>query len=193
MLPILYFIRHGETDWNVEGRLQGQRDIPLNERGRAQSIEVGLKLRDVGAPAETLPWLVSPLQRTQETARLARHAIGLSPHGYRLEDGLKELTFGEWEGSTWSELRGRNPMGVERRFADKWNFAPPSGESYAMLSERAERWLDSIKGDAVIVSHGGVARVLLALRGKIDPREAASMDIWQGRLLIFQGGEANWV
>lgn len=193
MSLVLYFIRHGETDWNVEGRLQGQRDIPLNARGREQAAEAGRKLRDVGAPAESLPWLVSPLHRTRQTAEIARQAIGLAPHAYRIEDGLKELTFGAWEGATWPELRRQESKSVDQRFADKWNFVPPDGESYAMLAERIAAWLNSISGDAVLVSHGGVARVLLAMRASLALHQAANEDIWQGRLLIFQNGAARWV
>src|SRR6185295_826414 len=97
--PPFVFIRHGETDWNVEGRLQGQRDIALNDVGRRQAAEAGRRLRDIVVPA-AMPWLVSPLWRTRETAEIARGAIGLDPRGYRLDAELRELTFGAWEGHT---------------------------------------------------------------------------------------------
>jgi phosphohistidine phosphatase SixA len=87
----IYFIRHGETDWNREGRLQGQQDIPLNDLGRAQAEEAGRRLATLVAP-HPLPWHVSPLQRTQETAKRARLSVEMADEGYLLEDRLKELS-----------------------------------------------------------------------------------------------------
>ena len=193
MVPTLYFMRHGETDWNVEARLQGQRDIPLNDVGRVQAEEAGRKLRDVLAHPEDLPWLVSPLSRTRETAEIARDAIGLYPPYYKLDERLKELTFGDWEGKTWPELRRTDNAGVDARFANKWGFAPPNGESYDMLCKRIGAWLDTVEHDSIVVSHGGVARALFVLRAGMKPHEASDADIWQGKLLVFRDGRADWV
>jgi len=190
--PAIVFIRHGETDWNAEGRLQGQQDIPLNEVGRLQSAAAGRKLRDIVDP-EALPWLVSPLWRTRETAEIARAAVGLDPYAYRLDDRLKELTFGSWEGCTWKELRAVDPAVVKARAADKWGFVPPQGESYAMLRARIAGWLAEQSQPMIIVSHGGVARVLLVDLAGWEVQEAASADIWQGKLLWFRAGRADWI
>jgi probable phosphoglycerate mutase len=70
--------------------------------------------------------------------------MGLPPGRYRLEATLMELSFGAWEGLTWAEIRARDPAAVAARRADKWGFAPPGGESYAMLAERVRGWLDSL-------------------------------------------------
>ena len=100
--PTVYYIRHGETDWNVAGRLQGRRDVPLNARGRAQAIHCGEILRDLLArdgrnPAE-LDYELSPLGRARETMELLRPPLGLPAEGYRVEPQLSEIAFGEWEG-----------------------------------------------------------------------------------------------
>jgi broad specificity phosphatase PhoE len=191
--PDLIFIRHGETDWNLEGRLQGQRDIPLNDVGRVQAEEAGRKLRDIAERPEDLDWIVSPLGRTRETAERARDAIGLYPKRYRLEDRLKELTFGAWEGHTWRELRAVDPAAVNARAADKWGYVPPKGESYAMLCDRVAAWLSELERSSIVVSHGGVARVLMVLLARAEPQAAASEDIWQGRLLVFRAGKSDWM
>lgn len=192
--PTLYFLRHGETDWNVEGRLQGQRDIPLNDLGRVQAEEAGRKLAALLPRPEDLRWQVSPLSRTRETAELAREAIGLHGVGYHLDERLKELTFGAWEGLTWPELRQRDPRGAAARTLDKWHYAPPGGgESYAMLLARLEPWLAEQDRDAIIVSHGGVARALLVLLGGDTPAAAAERDIHQGKVLVFEAGTVRWV
>src|SRR3954463_14447361 len=91
----LYFIRYGETDWNAEARLQGQRDIPLNGFGRAQAEEAGARLRGLVLRCEELDYVASPLGRTRETMERLRETIGLAPPTYRLDDRLKELTFGD--------------------------------------------------------------------------------------------------
>ena len=190
---IIYFMRHGETNWNAEARLQGQQDIPLNEVGRAQAVEAGRSLASVLPDPDSLPWQVSPLGRTRETAELARKAIGLPPNRYKLEDRLKELTFGDWEGKTWAELRSIDRNMVKARAADKWAYVPPRGESYAMLHDRIAGWLKTVNQNLVVVSHGGVARVLLVLLAGMATAEAAEAAIWQGKLLVFRGKAAEWV
>ncbi len=193
MAHTLYFMRHGETNWNAEARLQGQHDIPLNDTGRAQAAEAGRKLAGVLPQPDSLPWQVSPLGRTRETAELARKAIGLPPTRYAMDDRLKELTFGDWEGRTWAELRSVDRNMVKARSADKWAYVPPRGESYAMLRDRIAGWLKTVNQDLVVVSHGGVARVLLALLAGMPGNEAAEAAIWQGKLLVFRGKSAEWV
>jgi len=193
MAPTLYFLRHGETPWNVEGRLQGQHDIPLNAVGREQAAEAGRRLAGLVPEPDRLPWQVSPLSRTRETAERARAAIGLPATAFRLEDRIKELTFGAWEGVTWKELRQRDPRGAAARAADKWGFVPPDGESYAMLRDRIAGWLETVDTDTIVVSHGGVARVLFVILAGAAERTAADEDIHQGRVLVFSGGKARWV
>ncbi len=201
MAPIPYrivFVRHGETDYNAEGRLQGQRDVPLNSRGRAQAASIGRALRmampDALAALEAAEaFIASPLARTCETMELARAALGLAPGRYALEPALKELTFGEWEGLTWPQVWNRDPAGARAREADKWNFAPPDGESYAMLAQRLLPWLETRDADCFVVSHGGVARALMTLIAGVSPSAAENADIWQGRALLFEGGGLSWI
>jgi broad specificity phosphatase PhoE len=190
--PTIYFVRHGETDWNVEARLQGQHDIPLNDFGRVQAEEAAARLRGLVPHYGGLDYVASPLGRTRETMERLRATLGLPPAGYRLDARLKELTFGDWEGLTWQEIRDRNPEGARAREADKWGFAPPGGESYATLSQRLRSFLDDLGRDSVVVSHGGVARVLLAICGHVPADEAPRVDIWQGRVLVFHEGGYGW-
>jgi len=189
----LWFIRHGETDWNREGRLQGQRDIPLNDLGRTQAVEAGLRLAAATPDAGRLPWHVSPLGRTMETAILARTAIGLEPLGFVTDERLKELTFGRWEGHTWHDLKKRERDLARARKADKWNFVPPGGESYELLAHRIAPWLSEMPPEAVVVAHGGVARVLLTMMGGVKPAEAPYQDIRQGEILRLEMGSHVWI
>ena len=191
----LIFIRHGETDWNAEGRLQGQHDIPINGRGRDQAGSAGRDARKYIAREGLtgLRYVASPLSRTRETMEIARGAMGLDPRDYDLDDRLMELSFGRWEGLIWPEVQAMDPWAAKAREGDKWLFQPPGGESYAMLADRLRPWLATVTCDTLVVSHGGVARVLMAMIGGVPVSDAPLMDIHQGRVLIFQNGSCRWL
>ncbi|WP_158814003.1 histidine phosphatase family protein [Methylocapsa sp. S129] len=194
----LIFVRHGQTAYNAENRLQGQRDVPLNGKGREQAGAVGRFLRDHwGAELVRLDTVgafwASPLGRTRQTMELARVAMGLPPQPYRVDARLEELSFGDWEGLNWDEVEARDPEGIKARQASKWGFAPPHGESYADLVERVKPWLAERDGDAFVVAHGGVARAFMAILAGVAPSIAAEAEIWQGRALIFDKGAFSWV
>jgi len=194
----ILFVRHGETDYNAEGRLQGQRDVPLNGRGVAQASAIGQWLAKAmpEAVAEfeaASAFVCSPLGRTRQTMELMRAALRLPIERYRLDPSLLELSFGGWEGLTWPQVAKRDPAGAKAREADKWNFAPPGGESYAMLADRLRPWLETIERDLFVVSHGGVARALMTLLAGVAPAAAENAEIWQGRAMVFQQGKFRWV
>jgi broad specificity phosphatase PhoE len=192
----LIFIRHGETDWNVERRLQGQHDIPLNAHGRQQAADAGRTVaRIVGSAASraALAYVASPLVRARRTMEFVRAALGLPPEDYATDVRLMELSFGKWEGLTWPEVKALAPYLAEGRENRKWDFVPPGGESYAMLALRVAPWLADLGGDTLVVSHGGVARVLLALIGGMAHQRAPLVDIWQGRVLVFESGGFTWI
>lgn len=198
-MPVLYFIRHGETDWNREGRLQGQTDIPLNDRGRVQAKAVASHITGkwgIGLPESTiatLPFISSPMARTRETMEILRAGLGMPATDYAHDDRLKEIGFGGWEGKTWPEIRALDPTGAAARDKDKWGYVPPGGENYAMVKDRVADWLDDIKDDALVVAHGGIARVILVLLAKMPKIEAVAADIWQGKILHFNKGNARWI
>ena len=194
----IVFVRHGETPYNAESRLQGQRDIPLNGKGREQASAVGRILRermadDIDRLDAAGAFYASPLIRTRQTMELVRAAMGLDPERYQLAPMLMELTFGDWEGLTWPEVERQDAVRARAREADKWNFAPPRGESYAMLVDRIRPWLDALDGDCLIASHGGVARALMAMLGGVANGVAENANIWQGRALVFDQGAFRWI
>jgi broad specificity phosphatase PhoE len=190
--PVLYYMRHGETDWNVEGRLQGRHDIPLNAVGRRQatacgSILAALVARDGHALAR-LDFVSSPLSRARETMELMRTAVALEANSYRVDAQLTEISFGAWEGLTLAEVRGREPASLAERERDKWHFVQPGGESYQQLSRRMRNWYAELTADAVVVAHGGTARALLVALGVATPREAPNMPIDQGVVYRLAAG-----
>jgi probable phosphoglycerate mutase len=193
--PIVYFARHGETDWNRERRLQGQHDIPLNALGRVQASRCGELLRELlerdGRPAADYDYVSSPLGRARETMELMRAAIGLDAARYRTDARLMEMSFGRWEGFTFAELQARESAALAERERDKWGFVLPGGESYALLQTRVRTWYGSIERDTVVSAHGGVCRALIAHLGLVPPDAASTGDIGQGCIYVFDGNSMS--
>jgi broad specificity phosphatase PhoE len=187
--PTLYYVRHGLTDWNVQQRLQGRNDVPLNPEGRAQAARCGEILRDLIArdgcePAE-LGYVSSPLIRARTTMEIARVTLGLQPAGFAIDARLAEIAFGEWEGLTYADVLKRDKDVVARRESDKWGFLPPGGESYAQLTVRMRAWYETVDKDTVVAAHGGTARALIAHLGIASPQDATHYSIDQGVVYVF--------
>jgi broad specificity phosphatase PhoE len=152
---IVSLIRHGSTTWNEEGRMQGRRDVPLSERGRAQ-----VRAWRVPSPSPgPALWMSSPLRRAAETAEV------LCGRPVPQEHALVEMDWGEWEGLTLDDLRARHGAEFDRNEARGLDFRPPRGESPRDVLERLRPWLMRANASAepvVAVTHLGVLRVMLA-------------------------------
>jgi broad specificity phosphatase PhoE len=189
--PVIYYVRHGLTDWNVQQRLQGRHDVPLNAVGCAQAVccaEIlqGLFRRDDKTP-ESFNYVSSPLVRARKTMEIVRATLGLEPAGYTVEAQLAEIAFGEWEGLTYSEVMARDQHIVAERESDKWGFTPPGGESYAQVTVRIRQWYETIDKDTVVAAHGGTARALIAHLALAPPQDATHYSIDQGVVYVFAG------
>ncbi|WP_228259528.1 histidine phosphatase family protein [Siculibacillus lacustris] len=197
MTRTIYHIRHGETDWNAAGRLQGGRDIPLNDRGRRQADgngrALGAHFSAIQRDPSTLTWIASPLGRTRETMERVRRGAGLEPSAYATHPDLREVSFGRYEGLTYADLDVQAPRAAAELRRDKWNFVPPDGESYAMLIARVGGFLAGTSGDLVIVSHGGVFRVLRALIEESEDHELAHLFVPQDRIFRWQDRHGAWL
>lgn len=191
--PTLVVVRHGQTDWNAEGRLQGRQDIPLNELGRRQASENGRTLRSwltiSGHDPNQYRWLASPLGRCRETAERIRDAIGIDQHDYETDDRLVEISFGDWEGRTSSELKDEAPDAWRERRDNKWGYVPPNGESYEVMTERIGGFVhEKLNGGiepTILVVHGGVIRALHRLLLDVIETRVAELPIPQDRLLLI--------
>ncbi len=189
----LYCIRHGETKWNKERRYQGQRDIPLNDIGRGQATENGRKLSSLDLNLATLDFVASPLNRARETMHRIRAELGLSPESFTTDARLKEVHYGIWEGQLLSEIYETNPEGLAARRADPFNWRPQNGESYADLLGRTVSWLDTVTRDTVVVTHGGISRVLRCHALSLDPKTLLDLEVPQDRILILRKNEMQWI
>ncbi len=190
--PTIYYIRHGETEWNAVGRFQGTRDIPLNARGRDQAVTAGAILScllagDCRAPA-AMSFVASPLGRARRTMELVREVLKLPAAGYDVDDRLREIGYGEWEGLTLPEMQLHDAATFASRNLDKWGVAAPAGESYASVTLRVQDWFDSLCADTVTVAHGGTMRALMVVLGVATPLEAADTPVGQGVVYVFRDG-----
>jgi broad specificity phosphatase PhoE len=192
-MATIYHIRHGETDWNVDGRLQGWRDLPMNARGLQQAADAAhilheLFAREGKSPAD-FAYVSSPLIRATATMRIVRTELKLPVEDFPCDDRLREIGYGTWEGQTLREMAERDPVVFARRSADKWETAPPSGESYAHLAARVRAWYATLTEDTVVTAHGGTTRVLMVITGGATTEEAADRPIKQGAVYVFGQGE----
>jgi probable phosphoglycerate mutase len=195
MSPLVYFVRHGETGWNAERRLQGQADTDMTERGRAQADRNGRRLAELIERPADFDFIASPMRRTRETMERIRAAMGLEPKAYSTDVRLVEVHFGDWQGYTLAELEARQIGSTAARSRDKWDFVPPgaAGESYQMLLERVRPWFAALERPTVCVTHGGVIRTIFRVVDDMPPREAAALEIWQNRVLRLEGGKLTWL
>jgi len=193
-LPDFYLIRHGETEWNREGRYQGQRDIPLNATGRGQAGANGRLLKELferdGLDVGSWHWRASPMIRTRETVSLVRQACGLPDEGVQFDERLREVSFGIYEGTLAVELPD-DPNGmrnVGRREQAFWYFRPEKGESYEDLASRVRPVLEDLPGPSVIVAHGGIARICRYLVEGAEKRDIVNWPIRQDAIFFFSKG-----
>jgi broad specificity phosphatase PhoE len=192
-MPVLYYVRHGETDFNIQGRLQGRRDTVLNTHGRRQAAECGVLLGDLFArdhrQAQDFKYISSPLKRARETMEILRATLGLETRDYEVDARLIEIAYGEWEGLTLPEIETQNASVLSARERDKWDFAPPGGESYRELADRIANWYSSLTADTVVAAHGGGVRALMAILNIVPEEQATRAQIEQGVVYVFADGK----
>lgn len=168
MPTTILLARHGETEWNLDGRFQGHADPPLNDLGRAQAHELAERL--AGEPIAAV--YASPLRRALETAQIVGDRLGLP---VATADGLREVDVGSWSGLTRAEIAGRFPEGYARwlEYGPGWD----DGETYERMGERVMGALGEIAGrhpgeQILVVTHGGPIRAVQAYALGIPHHEA---------------------
>jgi broad specificity phosphatase PhoE len=119
---------------------------------------------------------------------LVRGSLKLPPADYAIDDRLREIGYGDWEGSTLAQMQASDPAVFAARQTDKWTVSPPGGESYASVEARMRDWYDQLKEDTVAVAHGGTARALMVSLGFETPDSASDLTIEQGAVYVFGDG-----
>jgi broad specificity phosphatase PhoE len=158
----VYLARHGETAYNHEGRFQGQGEVPLNDTGRAQALELAERAAGFGFRAL---WC-SPLLRARQTADAVAAKIGLEP---KADARLMETDAGDWTNLTFAEVRAKTPELFDAFAAADPSFAFPGGESFAEQEVRVSAALADVERGALpalVVCHGMVIRAAFASRSR---------------------------
>ncbi len=189
--PPLYFVRHGETDWNRDRRIQGRTDIPLNAAGLAQAAAIARRLRQIVGEPHSVDFFASPLGRARQTMAAILAGFELPEDHALIDDRLTERGFGAYDGQTWRELfaAGIDP---DRDPASYHDWRPEGGESFADVALRVGAWLGGVSRPAIVVSHSGVSRVLRGLMLELDKAEIVHLDVPQHRFYRISGREITW-
>jgi phosphoserine phosphatase len=182
----LLIVRHGQTDWNSNGRFQGQMDIPLNQTGLKQAQAIAMRLASE-SPAAIY---ASDLQRAWQTAEIIHEALTVEHLPLIPEPRLRELCFGKWEGLTYDEILARQPKQLQRWERDLQHTTPPGGETLTGMAERVQTVLNSIiavhpDATVVLVAHGGPLRMLIAQALGLPPERFWQMQLSNASLSIL--------
>lgn len=189
--PPIYFIRHGETDWNREQRIQGLTDVPLNDTGHLQAQSVARELKEYLRGEKIDRFIVSPLLRARQSMDYVARQFDLKPSQIDIEPVMTELGFGVWEGRTIAELHAdpecpKTPL-------ERYYWRPRGGESYEDGLNRVQQWIGRIDGPTVIVAHGAIGRCLIGLVSDLAPAELVQAKTPQGSFCKLENGQFGWV
>ena len=186
----IYLVRHGETAWNVVGRQQGRLDSPLTEKGVAQVQAAGRALRRRLSDARDVVVETSPLGRARASAALICRELDIPEADLVVSPLLVEHDFGVWQGLTFAEIDALYPGARQKREADKWHYAVEGGESYALVSERARRWLASRSTAIVIaVTHEMISRTIQGAYGALTAQETLARFHRHGQVYLLREGQ----
>jgi broad specificity phosphatase PhoE len=196
MLTELWLVRHGQTDWNLEGRYQGGADTPMNASGISQVQGIISRLQKIHFDA----LYTSHLQRAYRSAEILAQALGLE---IIVDERLREISMGEWEGMLFTDIKQQYPSDIEERQRSPLSFRPPGGETVGEVAERMAAAADDISrqfpgGVVLLVSHGlALSTLFCQATGlsfddvfHINPDNAHPLRVcWQDRREHLHGGE----
>lgn len=177
----LYFVRHGQTEWNAIARMQGQWNSDLNERGRGHADINGQLLSKLSIDA----LYVSPLDRTRQTAEIINQYLKLDPV---FDDRIMEWDCGDWSGEMYADIRVKWAEEWQALEADRYNFRAPNGENYPDMLERSKPFVEELLAsdhtNIAIVSHGMIGKVMAAYLMNYNAPE--TLDIHQQNDTVFR-------
>ncbi|BBK30469.1 putative phosphoglycerate mutase [Stella humosa] len=187
---VVWLVRHGETEWNAQRRLQGQHDSPLTPRGQRQALAIADLLARTLGKRPPVRLVSSPLGRTRATMAPIAAALDL-PVDY--DPRLMEIGLGAWEGMTWDEIEAAFPGALDGATSHERFFRPPGGETHAAMMARLGGWLAEVDGPTIAVSHGFSGRVLRGLYGGLDPLAALDQPQPQDGLFCLRDGDMEFL
>jgi probable phosphoglycerate mutase len=187
---MIILVRHGQTFWNVERRIQGHSESPLTPLGERQAAAMAGLVADLTA-REAGPWTLvsSPIGRARQTAEAVSAAAGVA---VEFDDRLKEICCGQWEGQLWDDVIARHPelAGSGDRF-----YASYGGETYDDVEGRARDWLASLPPEperrVIAISHGVLGRLLRGVYGGLDRDATNAQHVPQDAVFRLQNGQID--
>ncbi len=174
MIPLL-LIRHGQTTWNIEKRLQGQSDSPLSLPGRNE-----VRKWRIADEFKDFAWVSSPLKRAVETAQILGYDAAVI-------DNLKEMSWGRWEGKNWQKLQSHLGKETLKCYgADSLDFKPPDGESPRELQTRLFPWLAALQVPTIAICHKGIIQAIYSMASGWDMQDKPPVKIRTGYAYLFE-------
>lgn len=180
----IYLIRHGETEWNFQGRFQGRLDSVLTNTGVKQAEAIGRRLAGLDLSFDA--FITSPLGRTRQTAAIIAGLARLP--AVQWDDRLAEVSLGSWDGLTDIDIDAQWPGLLDGSTQFDWFFRSPDGESYDAVFQRAECWLRERQGVTVAVSHGLISRLIRGAYSGLPKTEALSLPVPQDVIWRLSNG-----
>lgn len=188
MTGCILLVRHGETEWNRERRIQGRFDSPLTERGIAQARAIGRLVKRLPDVASARI-VASPLGRARLTAEIIAEHLAARPQ-LVIDDRLREISVGSWDGLTYRDLAMHYPGIFDGEGRHEWYFRSPDGDTYEAFAARVGEWL-SEWGETpllITVTHGIVSRVLRGLYAKLPRATALTLPVQQDKIFRLSCG-----
>jgi broad specificity phosphatase PhoE len=184
----ILLVRHGETEWNLQRRNQGRFDSPLTERGVAQAYAIGQLIGTLPDFAAARI-VASPLGRACRTAEIICERLDSAPE-LSLDDRLRELSMGCWDGLTYHDIERYRPGIFDGEGRYNWCFRSPNGERYETFAARVGEWLGETIGavPVIVVTHGMVSRVLRGLYAHLPPEISLLLPVAQDKVFRLAGG-----
>lgn len=188
---MILFVRHGETDWNVARRLQGQQDSPLTPRGERQALAMAELVAELVEREPAAAWrlVASPLGRAQTTAAAIATRLGLAAE---TDARLAEMAFGEWEGRLHADIAAELGIGSGGR---EWLAAPPGGEPFATVQGRADAFLKALSPEparrVIAVGHGMLGRAMISAYAGLPQDETLALEMPHGSVFRLTEGQVD--
>ena len=187
---MILLLRHGQTEFNREGRFQGHVDSPLTELGIRQAEAMGGLVRDLIGEDKGWRVVASPLGRAYRTAEVVANVVGLTD--IEIDPRLIEITFGDWDGRLRAEIEAEAGPAFTR---SGWDFSAPNGEPFEAVVARTSAWLESLPPEperrVIAVSHGVTTRVLRGVYASFDRATTLDQPVPQDAVYRLQNGQID--
>jgi len=189
--PTIILVRHGQTEWNVEGRYQGRKDSPLTPKGREQARANALKLSKHISDFKSVKIYSSPLGRAKDTAFIICDELKIERDSIIFDKRIQEFDYGIFEGELRSFCQTEYKTEFKARESDKWFYQIENGESYELVTKRLKSWLDEVKDEPIIimVAHEMINRALRGLYSRLEQKETLNLRQSNDLILMLKNKE----